>query len=100
MSHDEIEKHHSDETLDAAVYGALLFLTALTLGASFLGRGGRIMAVSIALIIASMKASLIGLYYMNLRRERGIVYLILAIGALAVTVLLVGMIPDLTFARL
>jgi len=97
MNHD-IESH-SDEGLDAAVYGALLALTGLTLTAGLLHLGGRLMAVAIALIIASMKASLIAFYYMGLRRERAFVFLILGIGILAVLILIVGIVPDLTFAR-
>lgn len=91
--------YHSDENIDLAVYVVLLVLTAATLGASLLHMGGRIMAVSVALIIASMKASFIGYYYMGLRRERALAWYILAVGAIAVLVLLVGLLPDMTFAR-
>lgn len=94
----EIE-YHSDETLDLAVYVVLLCLTAATLGASLFSHGGRIMAVSIALIIASLKASFIGFYYMGLRRERALAWYILGVGAVAVLILLVGLLPDMTFAR-
>lgn len=90
---------HGDDGLDFGVYAALLLLTAATLGASLLTHGGRIMAVSLALIIASVKASLIGFYYMGLRRERAMTFVILGVGAAAVLVLLVGILPDLTFGR-
>ncbi len=90
---------HSDESLDLAVYAALLFLTAATLGASLLSHGGRIMAVTIALVIASLKASFIGFYYMGLRKERALAWYILGVGAIAVLILLVGLLPDMTFAR-
>ncbi|MEK7389067.1 MAG: cytochrome C oxidase subunit IV family protein [Elusimicrobiota bacterium] len=89
----------SDESLNLGVYLALLALTAATLAASLLTQGGRIMAVSLALIIASVKAGLIGFYYMGLRRERMMMFMILAIGVLAVSVLLVGILPDMTFRR-
>lgn len=90
---------HSDDGLNLGVYVALLGLTAATLGASLVNHGGRIMAVSLALIIASVKASLIGFYFMGLRRERAMMFVILAIGAAAVLILLVGILPDMTFAR-
>lgn len=98
MSH-ELQKH-SDDAVDLAVYVGLLGLTAATLAAGLLGGNGRVMAVSFALIIASAKASLIAFYYMGLRRERPLTYVILAIGVAAVAILLVGIYPDLTFRRL
>lgn len=90
----------SDDAVDLVVYLGLLALTAATLGAGVFGRNGRLMAVSIALIIASFKASLIGFYYMGLRRERILTFIILGIGLLAAGILLVGIYPDLTFRRL
>ncbi|MBI5247620.1 MAG: cytochrome C oxidase subunit IV family protein [Elusimicrobia bacterium] len=90
---------HSDDGLDLGVYLALLGLTAATLAASHFSHGGRIMAVALALIIASVKASLIGFYYMGLRRERAMMFIILGIGVAAVLILLVGILPDMTFGR-
>jgi caa(3)-type oxidase subunit IV len=94
----EIEAQ-SEDGLNLGVYLALLALTGATLTASLLNHGGRIMSVSVALIIASVKASLIGFYYMGLRRERALTLIILAVGAVAVAILLLGILPDLTFAR-
>lgn len=94
----EIERH-SDEGLDLAVYVCLLALTGATLAASLLNHGGRIMIVAVALIIASMKASFIGFYYMGLRRESKLPWVILGVGALAVLILFFGILPDMTFAR-
>lgn len=95
MTTDEIDG--TEEGLGLTVYLALLALTAATLAASFLGREGRLMAVAVALIIASAKAGLIGFYYMDLRRERVLMYAILLIGASAVGILLFGILPDVAF---
>ena len=95
-----LEESQSDDGINLAVYLCLLALTAATLGAGLFGRNGRLMAVSIALIIAALKGSLIGFYYMGLRRERVLTFVILAIGFVAVAILLVGIYPDLTFRRL
>ena len=92
-------KTHGDDALELGVYLALLALTAATLGASLFSHGGRIMAAALALIIASAKAGLIGFYYMGLRRERAMMFVILAIGAAAVLILFAGILPDMTFAR-
>lgn len=90
---------HSDDGLDLGVYLSLLTLTVATVGVSHFTQGGRIMAVVLALIIASIKGSLIGFYYMGLRRERAMMFIILGIGVVAVGILLVGILPDMTFAR-
>lgn len=89
----------TDEGLDLIVYLGLLALTILTVGASHFGEG-RLMATAIALIIASAKASLIGFYYMGLRRERALMWFVLAVAAGAFLILLLGILPDMTAFRL
>ena len=83
----------SDDGLDLGIYIALLCLTAATLAASHFTHGGRIMAVVLALVIASIKASLIGFYYMGLRRERAMMFIILGIGS-SCSDPAVGILPD------
>lgn len=90
---------HSDDALDLGVYLALLALTGVTLAAGHFTHGGRIMAVTLAVLIATAKAALIGFYFMGLRRERPMTFVILGVGILAVLILLIGIIPDMTFAR-
>ena len=90
---------HLDEGLNFAIYLCLLALTGATLAASLLNRGGRIMVVAVALVIATMKASFIGFYYMGLRREGKLPWIILGIGVVAVGILFVGLLPDMTFSR-
>ncbi|MFI5345593.1 MAG: cytochrome C oxidase subunit IV family protein [Elusimicrobiota bacterium] len=89
----------SDDALNLGVYLILLALTGATLSASLFNHGGRIMAVSVALVIASVKASLIGFYYMNLRRDRALTFAIIGVGLIAVLILLAGILPDMTWAR-
>lgn len=95
-----IEANHSEDALNLGVYLGLLALTAITLAAGLLSHHGRLLSVSVAIIIAAVKASLIGFYYMGLRRERLLTYVIVAIGLIAVLVLLIGIYPDTTFRRL
>lgn len=89
-----------DDALNLAVYVMLLLLTAATLGAGQVRGGGRLLGVSVALIIASFKAGLIAFYFMGLRRERLLVWGVVATGIAAVLILLAGIYPDMTFARL
>lgn len=88
-----------DEGLDLIVYLGLLALTILTVGASRFGEG-RLMATAIALIIACAKGSLIGFYYMGLRRERALMWFVLAVAVGAFLILLLGILPDMTTFRL
>lgn len=94
------QSHGSDDGINLAVYLGLLLLTAATLTAGVFTHHGRILAVSVAVIIATAKAGLIAFYYMGLRRERLLTYVILALGLLAVLVLLAGIYPDASFQRL
>jgi caa(3)-type oxidase subunit IV len=89
-----------DDALNLAVYVMLLLLTAATLAAGQFKGGGRLLGVSVALIIASFKAGLIAFYFMGLRRERLLVWGVVATGIAAVLILLAGIYPDMTFARL
>lgn len=91
----ELEAQH-DDGVDLAVYLGLLFLTAATVGAAYIHLG-RIFAVATAMVIAFSKAAMIGLYYMNLRRERPFMHLIVWTGIIAVLILLFGIIPDVSF---
>ena len=55
-----------------AVWGALIVLTGVTVLVSYVHLG--MMNVVVALIIASVKASLVALYFMHLRYERRLVW--------------------------
>ncbi len=94
-----LEESRSDDGINLAIYLGLLALTAATLAAGLFAHKGRLMAVSIALIIAALKGSLIAFYYMGLRRERALTYVILSVGLLTALILLIGIFPDLTFRR-
>lgn len=89
-----------EDALNLSVYVMLLLLTGATLAAGRLQGGGRLLGVSVALIIASFKAGLIAFYFMGLRRERLLIWGVVATGIAAVLILLAGIYPDMTFARL
>jgi caa(3)-type oxidase subunit IV len=89
-----------EDALNLSVYVMLLLLTGATLAAGRLQGGGRLLGVSVALIIASFKGGLIAFYFMGLRRERLLIWGVVATGIAAVLILLAGIYPDLTFARL
>jgi cytochrome c oxidase subunit IV len=71
-----------------AVWVALVVLTGITVGATQVNLGG--MALWVAMAIATLKASLVALYFMHLRYDRP-VNLIFFLGALLFVFLFVGM---------
>lgn len=76
------------------VFGGLAILTAATVGISYLGlpHGA---AIALAALIAIVKCTLIGTFFMHLRFEsKGFTVLIFA-GLFLVGVLVVSLIPDI-----
>lgn len=66
--HHEGEAHVAPLKLYLGVFGALIFLTALTVGLSYVHLGALNLAV--AVIIASIKAALVLLFFMHLSHEK------------------------------
>lgn len=83
-----------EDRLYLAIYLALLALTAVTAGSALAGLGP-LLAVTLALGVASMKAALIGWYFMHLSHERALIYGVAAAGVVAVVILAVGILPDI-----
>lgn len=75
------------------VFVALLCLTLVTVAVSYLHLA-RPAAIALALIIASVKASLVGAFFMHLISERRVIYAVLALTA--AFFLLVLFLPSLT----
>ena len=63
---------HGGPKLYAAVLAALLVLTGITVSASYVNFGSSSVNVVVALTIASIKASLVALYFMHLRYDKPI----------------------------
>jgi len=76
-----------------AVFVALLGLTAITVGVSYL-KLNRPLAITVALIIASVKAGLVAGVFMHLISEKKVIYAVLLLTALFF--LLVLLLPSFT----
>ena len=70
-----------------AVFAALAVLTVVTVGASYLHLALKA-AIVLALIIASVKGALVAFFFMHLRAEKKIVWLVLVFAVLFFFVLL------------
>jgi cytochrome c oxidase subunit 4 len=78
-SHDEHFSHHVRRYL--FVFYALLFGTAITVGASFIPFGNHTVNIGVALAIAAAKAFLVAGYFMHMISERKMIYGIMAFTA-------------------
>ena len=94
MTQEEVQHHVSTYM---KVFGALLVLTCLTVGVFYWGLSAHLPivgAVIIALIVASVKGSLVATFFMHLKSEHGMIFWILVLCALFFFVLL--LIPVIT----
>ena len=89
-SPEEFKKHLSRYYV---VFVALLCLTGITVGVSYL-KLARPLAITVALIIASIKAGLVAAVFMHLLDEKKVIYAVLVLTALFFLFLM--LIPSLT----
>jgi len=64
--------HASGYGIYVVVWGGLVLLTGVTVAVSYVNLG--VMNIVVALLIASVKASLVALYFMHLRSEGRLVW--------------------------
>jgi len=77
-AHDDVKKHMGQYYV---VFVALLCLTAITVGVSYL-KLNRPLAITVALIIASVKAGMVAGVFMHLISEKKVIYAVLILTAL------------------
>lgn len=63
------------------IFGILMVLTIVTVAVSYLHLPVA-MAILVALVVATLKASLVALYFMHLSHERQLIYYVLALTAI------------------
>lgn len=87
-SHDQGGAHaHSPEEVARhvkvylLVFGALLVGTIVTVGLNYLHFDSKVLTIAIALLVATIKASLVACYFMHLISEKKMIYLILGFTA-------------------
>ena len=74
-AHDDIHSHVKTYYM---VFGALMVLTLVTVGVSYLHLSIPL-AITVALIVAIVKGSLVALFFMHLSNERKMIYWVLAL---------------------
>jgi len=86
--------HHGGPKVYASVLAALLFLTVVTVGASYIHFGSGMTNVIIAMFIASMKASLVALFFMHLRWDKPLSAIIFCVSLFFLGLFLIGCYTD------
>jgi len=87
------EPHHSINYF--AIFGILVFLTAITVAVSFYRFNDELVNVLIALFIASIKASCVAFYFMHLKFESKLIYVIIGVPLILCIILVMAIIPDI-----
>lgn len=90
--------HAHNPAKDARTYtmvlGALLVFTFITVGASYIHFGSGIINVIIAILIATIKASLVALFFMHLRHDKPMNSIIFLVSAGFLALFLIGTYGD------
>ena len=82
------------ERLYIVAWLVLIAITALEIGLVLVFRGAQAVRVSALILLALMKATLIGAYYMNLRFERLALVYIAILPLLLLVLMLFAVVPD------
>ena len=94
--HSEPEPHHAINYY--LIFGVLVVLTIVTVVVAFVGIKDELTKVLLALAIASIKASAVAFYFMHLKFEGKLIYLILLLPVFLCFVLVLSLIPDIVHA--
>ncbi len=87
--------HGSGTKTYLAVWAALIVLTGVTVAVSYFDLG--LLNVAVALGIASLKASLVALYFMHLRGEKRLVWAFALVPLLFLALIIFGTLSDTQF---
>src|SRR3954468_498308 len=96
--HSEAMPHHKVNYV--AIFGLLVALTVVTVVVAFVHLHSEIAKVLVALTIASIKAAFVALYFMHLKFEGKLIYLVLIVPVFLCIVLVIALIPDIVHAHL
>jgi caa(3)-type oxidase subunit IV len=80
MASDSPEAIRKSIKLYLIIGGGLMVLTALTVAVSYVHFGSHSMNVAVGLLIACVKASLVGAIFMHLNHEKRMIYIFLCLG--------------------
>jgi cytochrome c oxidase subunit 4 len=91
--HNVATPHHTINYL--AIFVLLVVLTVVTLLVSFYRFQSELVNVLLALLVASIKATFVAMYFMHVKFEGKLIYVILIVPLLLCVLLVVAFIPDI-----
>jgi cytochrome c oxidase subunit 4 len=89
--------HHSVNYY--GVFGLLVVLTAVTVGVGFIHLPNEAAKWIVALLIASIKGTAVAMYFMHLKFEGKLIYIILLVPLALVVLLIAALFPDIVMSR-
>jgi len=99
-AHGVTEPAHDHKVNYLAIFILLVILTVVTVLAAFLDIKKEWQKIAIALAIASVKAAAVVLYFMHLKFEGKLIYLILIVPVSFCVLLVVSLLPDISFGNI
>ena len=103
-AHEPEEPHGHSEPMPfhkvnyTAIFVLLVVLTVVTVAVAFVHIERELTKVLVALTIASIKAAFVALFFMHLKFEGKLIYLILLLPVFLAFVLVISLIPDVVHA--
>src|SRR3954453_13734684 len=77
------------------IFFALLVLTGITVGVAFWRAPSELINVALALLVAIIKGSLVALFFMHLKFEGKLIYLIMIVPLILCLIIIFALIPDI-----
>jgi len=77
-----------------AIFGTLVILTIVTVAVAFYRFENEVVNLLLALLVASIKATLVAMFFMHLKFEGKLIYLIFFVPLVLCVLLIVALIPD------
>ena len=87
--------HHVNYVL---IFGILVVLTIVTVAVAFVRFQNELVNLLLAMLVASIKAACVALYFMHLKFEGKLIYLILIVPLILCIILVCALIPDIAHA--
>lgn len=78
-----------------AIFAALIVLTVITVAIAFKRFESEVINVLLALLVASIKATFVAVYFMHLKFEGKLIYLIFIVPLILCVILVMALIPDI-----
>ena len=95
--HDVSRPHAEHKVPYLVIFGVLVVLTVVTVAITFVHIESEVIKVLVAILIAAIKASVVLGYFMHLKFEGKLIYVITIVPVILCILLVCALIPDVVF---